>query len=729
MVSRIVLNSLASTAVLSWSTVALAQAETTPKPPEQQQATSNQLGDIVVTAQRRAQPLQNVPIAVVALSATALASKGVTSTEDLATAVPGLTFTHQLITAAPAVRGISQANGAPGDEPPTAIYVDGVYLAIAQAAFFSFNNIEQIEVLKGPQGTLFGRNAAAGVINITTKTPSYKPLLDASVSYASFNTVEAKAYASTGITDKLAGDIAVYWRDQQDGWGHNLFNGKDVFKGKELSLRSKFLWQIAPATTLTVAADYGHSKTDIGIAQHIVAGAVGAGGATFPGFYNVNSNIDSGITYHQWGASANLEHDGEWAKFKSITSYRSFESQTTLDGDATAQPLQRFLFREPAKTFTQEFQLVSPHTSSVDWIVGAFYLWSKAGQDVAKVNTSIAIRGVQTTKSISGFGQVTVPLSDRTHLTGGLRYTHDSQQINGGFYTVADSSFQNTGVLLPPGPIQQKADFGKLTFRLAIDHHITNAILAYASLARGFKSGLFNTISPADPAVKPQTNDQAEIGLKTTLFDKRVRINSSIFAANIKGVQLQASNAAGLFSLLNAAKEKTYGFDTDIAIKAANNLTITGGVAYTHARYNSFPGAPLFAPNPQLGCPGQLTGNCSLKTDASGNPAILTPEWAGNIGLEYLIPSSLGDFTVSGNYAYTGKIFWLPDDRLSQPGYSMATAALMWRDVTRRYSARLWVNNLLDAKYYIYENEKVAGDVGSPGAPRTVGVTLALSLR
>ena len=218
---------------------------------------SGQLEEVVVTANKRRENLQEVPIAVTAITAQTAAAVGVTDVSSLQTTVPGLQFPRIASGTTPALRGVGTTFGFGGQENLVALYMDDVYIASPAAATFSFNNIDQIEVLKGPQGTLFGRNALAGVINVTTRTPGASPRADISVGYANYNTLSGSFYGSTPIGDKLAADIAIMGDNQIDGWGRNLTTGKPAFTTRDLAIRSKWVYRPDDATVVTLIALLG----------------------------------------------------------------------------------------------------------------------------------------------------------------------------------------------------------------------------------------------------------------------------------------------------------------------------------------------------------------------------------------------------------------------------------------------------------------------------------------
>jgi iron complex outermembrane recepter protein len=681
-----------------------------------QAGSPDRVEEVVVTAQRTSQNLQVVPISVSAITAAALERQGVTNTEAMTLSVPGLDVSRTSNGVTPFIRGVGSSYGSAGAESPVAIYVDGVYRPTPQGDIFSLNNIERVEVLKGPQGTLFGRNATGGVIQIITRDPSQDPEIATSVGYGNFETSQANVYATGGISRDIAIDVAGHFIDQEHGWGRDLSTGGDIFKTQEISLRSKLLWTLGDHTHVRLAVDYNRLKSDFGLNIGFAPGSIGLDGVTtFSGFYN-NRGIpaDSSVN-RQYGGSINIDHDFDWATLVSITSYRRFRAETPYDQDGTPLPIVQITdISQRATTATQELQLRSPASSALKWIIGAFYLHDKSGYSditIAGLAASpfpfINIAGFQTTDSYAGFGQVTAPISADTRATAGIRYTSDRRSIEG--------SNDLGGAVLLSG--SNSETFEKPTWRLSLDHDFAPDILGYVSYNRGFKSGLFNTITYSQPAVKPEVLDAYEIGLKTELFDRRLRLNGAAFLYNYKGIQLTRL-LEGAALLFNAAAARMKGIDFDFDARLSHTLSITGGATYLNGHYTSFPDAPRFTPQP--------TGGSLLSPfDATGNWMVRAPKVTFDIGPSLQFASDVGKLGLSVLYYHSSGFFWNADNRLRQPAYDIVNGTLSWTANSDKYAANLWVRNLLGAKYYSYAEEQTLGDNTSPAAPRTYGVTFS----
>ena len=279
------------------------------------------MGEIIVTANKRAENLQKVPIAISAFNAETLAKQGVKSVIDLPQLTPGLGFTRTLVGTNAFLRGVRTTSAGCSTEVPIATYVDRLYLPNSAASSFSFNNIERIEVLKGPQGTLYRRNTTGGLINVITKEPGSIVAVDASASYVNYNTAQLNFYGPVPLSDTVAANFAALYIDQADGWGKNVFTGLDAFKIRDLGFQGKIRWQAGPDTKFTLRGFYDRLETDQGNAVTVYPGSVDLGGAVFPGKYKINSRITPFGRQRQYSVSLKAEQGLGFATLTSTTGY------------------------------------------------------------------------------------------------------------------------------------------------------------------------------------------------------------------------------------------------------------------------------------------------------------------------------------------------------------------------------------------------------------------------
>ena len=723
----------ASTAfTASWSTPAAAQSApvppvTTGQPPEADTPTASaavqdeagRIPDIIVTAQRRGQNLQQVPIAVTAATAETLGNLGIRSTSDLGTIAPAVTFAVGNGGAAVNIRGVG-GTGAGSDEAANSLYIDGVYIPAPVGGVFQFNNIERVEILKGPQGTLFGRNASGGLIQIITPEPKHDLEAAVEVGYGNYSTVHSSATVSGGITDSLAISLSGVYDRQNDGWGRNVTTHGDAFRGQFYGGHFKAVWHIDPDTKVIASALYGNSRPASVQGLQILPGERLAGGGQALGFYDQTENTAGYNRMTDANFSLTITHAFSWANLTSITSRDLAKSKATIDADLSAVNLVNVSINGPIRSWTQEFQLGSPTGSKIQWIAGLFYYYNDLKNNPFRTYGAafapLAFADTdsdQQTNSYAAYGQTTVPVTKSTNLTAGLRYTIDKRELD-------DTTLTSNTAVPPKVYPTAHSEYKKLTWRFAIDQKLADRVLAYASYSRGFKSGLYNQTNPGTPPVKPQTIDAYEIGLKSDLFDRRVRLNLSAFHYNLDDVQLRAilpGNPTPIF--YNAAKAHLNGAEAEVNLFVTSRFSVDGNLAFLSGHYKSFPDAVYYQVN---GAPA--FGLTLLPpSDASGNQTVYSPRWVTNLSAQYKMPTSIGTFTLAGTWNYNSGFYFDPQNRVADPSYHLVNGTLTWAPREGLY-ARLYVNNLLKEKYYTTVTPSNFGDYYFPAAPRTYGVTL-----
>jgi iron complex outermembrane recepter protein len=676
------------------------------------------LQEITVTAQRRSEPLQNVPIAVTALDMKDIQDKGLNGPLDLAGIVPNLTIMKSGPSILnPFIRGVGEIAGGPNDEPSVATYVDGVYIASpSAAATLSFNNIERIEVLKGPQGTLFGRNATGGVIQIVTRDPSHTPEFDGSIEYANYDEKKINAYLTAGLNPWIATDFAAFYDDQSRGYGHDFTTGSPTFIHKDYALRSKTLMTPNDATEIRLTADY--SRTWASSPFQLAQGVVGIDGVTtYPGRYNTDNDVDMINRVNQYGASIRLDEDLGAVRLASISSYRHNDVFFTFDQDMTPVPLVPVYLTEFQENVSQELQLLSSPQSPVDWLVGAFYYNSKAGEDPVTIKGLAAaplpfenIIATQHTVSESIYGQASVELLPRLKGTLGLRGTNETQSVDGEFASVG-------GILA--GPFHQSSKFDKLTWRLALDYQFSQDVHGYVSDNRGVKSGGYNLFTPQGPGYRPETLDAYEVGLKTEMFDRHVRLNVAAFYYDYRDIQV-STTVAGAVTTQNAAKAQMYGMDADLQVVATDRLTFSGGLGLLNARYQDFPNAVTYGAQP---------GPIVVVANARGNATPLAVPVTASLTASYKIPVSTGNVLLSATEIYNDSSFKDTANRLRYPSYALLNGSIAWAPADEHLGVRVWIKNATNATYYVDRYETSFGDIQQQAPPRTYGVTVSTKFK
>jgi iron complex outermembrane receptor protein len=706
--------------------------------PQGAAAQTGELEEIMVTAQRRSEPLQRVPISITAVTAATLAKAGITDTQALAQVTPGLTLNAVRGAVTPFVRGVGTINVTAGDEGATAIYVDGILNPVAASNVFALNNVERVEVLRGPQGTLFGRNAVGGLINIITRDPSQDFGGNAEIGYANYNTVSGSAYVTGGLAHNVAADLAVYESHQGDGWGHNLNLGVDQNRNRETAARSKLLVELSDDTRVTLAGDFSRADSDIGSSRQGLPGTVVTGGQQFTGsIYDSRGEVPPLGHKKQYGTSVKIQHElTDAARLQSISAYRHYEVSSNLDADGSPVKVVEVHDRQIAKTFQQEI-LLTGEAARLDYTTGLFYFYSSATYDpvIVRSNTrapnNISTVDTQTTNSYSGFAQGTYHLTDTTRVTGGLRYTRDERNIDGtitalaGFPAPAGTLLGST-TALPDSQTHRK--FEKLTWRGVIDQQLGTNVLAYASISRGFKSGVFSTTAPTTPAVAPETLDAYEVGVKADLFDRSLRVNLAAFHYDYKNIQITTIAVTGAPVLLNAAAGKFDGIDGEIVYVApisTGSLEFRSSFSALNTKYSSFPNAPFYTPI-QTPAGVLVGGNIPSIGDATGNRTIQAPKFTSSLSTDYTIPiSQAGTLGLTATWSYNSGFYWDPQNRVREPSFSLVNGQISFTSADEAWRVRFFGTNLFDKERYLYVSVGSQGDTGAPAAPRTYGIALS----
>lgn len=679
-----------------------------------------QVEEIIVTAQRREENLQRVPIAISAITGDKAEEIGLTGSLGISLAAPSLTINQTPGgAAAVTVRGVT-GTGSLGDESPTSVYVDGVYLAGTPGLYFDLNNIERIEVLKGPQGTLFGRNSVGGSIQIITRMPEHEPSATISLGYANYNTVSGQLYATTGITDTLAIDVAAIVSHQGDGWGKNIVTGNDVYKGKDFAVRSKILWEPTPDTRIVASGSYSYVVLPQALGGTVAPGNLNFAGLTVGqiGRYNTDSNFDNIANSRQRTLSLNMRQNIGKVTLVSITGYENTTNYRVTDTDFSETNAGSSISDTGTKSFSQEVQLLSDDRGSpLDWIVGAYYFHGKTFLDFksySALNTNPSafslINPRAPVESFAGFGQATYEVLPDLKVTGGIRYTIDKHSMYGITGTQSVS-----GTPIPRSEITDK----EVTYRVALAYNVTDNIMLYASNATGFKSGLYALTAPNDPPVRPTTVKAYEAGFKADLLDRRLRVNVSAFLNDSEDVQVRVrlpNNSGNRF--LNATEVRAKGFDVDMIFVVSPAFSLRGGLSYLDSKYRSFPNASFFFPRPNG------IGNVAGVGDASGLATVQSPEFVGNITATYTVDTAIGNLTFSATESHRSTIYFDVQNIQPSPPYDLVNLAAIWRARSDDFSVRLWMNNALNAYYYTAGQTSNFGNTVFVGPPRTYGVTL-----
>ena len=707
-------------AICLWAPPTLAQTN------DESVTATDGAGDIVVTAQRRSERLADVPISITALNGDALDAAGIRSSEDLSSAVPGLNFATNGAFAQPTVRGIGTTVSTAGSDANVAIYVDGVYQPSQIGNFSDLVDLEQIEVLKGPQGTLFGRNATGGAIRITTKAPSFEPVASLSASYGRFDDVRLTAYGSSGLSDNLAVSLAFLYADDE-GYARNISTGNRVADLNSLSLRGKLLFEPSDAVRLTLAG--GHSERRSGAAFALgvldgnsssvnLPGSIPAGGPR-----EVSLTFDPVIDVKSNQASLTAEFDLGFASLSSISSYQKTSTYLVTDIDRTNLALGRADLPGNQETYTQEFNLVSAEGDRLKWFLGLFYYNDDATGGTIVNRGPVFNTTRLKTEAVAPFGEVNVTFGDLT-LIGGLRYNYERKDFS-----------LTRGALIE----NRRKTFENLTPRLGVRYAVTPSSNIYATWSRGFKSGLFDGILSNGAlvvnSVDPEKVSAFEAGYK--YGRGRTSLSIAAFHYDYSNIQFQAfnPNAGGLTQVFNAAAAEIYGGEVELATELFPAFNIRASAAYTRSRYKNFPTATIFCPRGApaygnatipLGALNPCTGEIN-SDGATGNELIRTPEFTASLSANYRAALDGGSAVeVNGSAYYSGRFFWDPGNRLKENGYVLLNSEIAYVFPDGNFRLALWGRNLANELYALYKPESAAGDSVAYARPRSFGISAKL---
>ncbi len=690
-----------------------------------QVANSNEVSvdEVVVTAQRREERLTDVPIAITALSEAKLESAGIVNTTDLGLITPGLFVAQTGQNVQPTIRGIGTPITAVGSDANVAVYVDGVYQPAQTANSFSLPDVEQIEVLKGPQGTLFGRNATGGAIIIRTKEPRFDFQGAFKASYGSFEETRLRGWVTGPITENLAASLSVV-SVHDAGYSKNVALGDRASENDEESIRLKLLYRASDELKFILEGNYSYRKNNIAqsvkpLNRNVVSLQ------TVPDLYIPSDPLEISLNDRPYasllskGASFTAVYAPDYGTFTAISNYSTVEPHQLFDTDYTSLASSLQDFTTPVETFTQEVNFASNLDGPLNFVTGLFYFnntstltrWSYRGGGGP---LTAFLRADVDTQAYAAYAEVYYEITERLKLIGGVRYS------------VEDKSIMATGVLGGPDTMVESDSWKSWTPRFSALYELTDNANIYATYSKGFKAGAYNPSFTAGlpvqrDAIDPEEVSAYEVGYKYS--GGGLRFNSSAFYYKYDDIQVQILTSIGGVNttvIQNAAAAEIYGADFDLSSRLGENWTIDLGLAYTHGEYGSFPGAVLTTP--RVG-----GGNTQALGDASGKKIVRNAEWMANLGATYHKPIGDDALEVSFSASYNSGFYFDPGNRVKQDPFTIVNATASWifgDDDQYRFS--VWGNNLLDELYGVYAAQSTTGDNIAYSRPRTAGIAFSV---
>jgi iron complex outermembrane receptor protein len=737
---------------------------------------SPQVEEIIVTATRRSQSLQDVPVSVGVISGDALKSANLKGVRDLQFLSPSV-YVTTANGASIAVRGVGTTSTNNGGEQAVGLVVDGVVIGfVDDLGLDALPDLDHVEVLRGPQGMLFGKNASAGVISITTKKPSFSGVSgEVHASYGELNDTNDSATINVPLSSTVAARLTGYFV-HRDGFVKNVLLNKKEGDNSSGGVRGKLLW--APSDKLEVMLNGDFRSTlqgynflatweNFGLgyktyapgglgqqALGIVAGPDNIESANFMGGKRLTRS--GGIS-----AEANYKTDGGYT-LTSVSAYRKIGRHIDAAIVGGALPFSEQKLTYHGDQYSQEFRVTSPADKPLTFVAGvyaykrsadytSFVAGPFAGEAVAVYGPGAQISLVggkqfvhNEVQSAAAFGEATYHLTSKLNLVAGGRYTYDKTRASTHTDRVA-------GVFPAPGGIIRPAGSGSahdtnFSYRVGPQYHVTPNVMVYATASSGYKGPVIDAESTnIVRLVKPETVKSYEAGVKSELFDRRLVLDIAVF--NEKFTNFQTSvwePSINAFRLGNAGGLRSKGVEVTFTGKPTADLTISGGLNYLDAKYTDFAATcySTAAPIPQLpttnpsgvgGC-YRAPGASSGFVQAAGFPLANASKWAGNIGVHYEHPV-MNDFVVdmSANYVYRSKFYNVGyDPNTVIPGYGIVGLNIGISPASKAWRVGVFARNLFD-KYFQASVASTSNDAGaytnliSPEARRTVGVSLDAS--
>lgn len=747
------------------------------------------LTEVVVSSRRRIEKVQDVPIAVSVITGKQAEQAGAFNVNRIKELVPSV----QLYSSNPRNTGINiRGTGSPfgltndGIDPGVGFYVDGVYYARPAATTLDFIDVEQIEVLRGPQGSLFGKNTTSGAFNITSRKPSFTSGANFEISYGNYQYLQAKASITGALSSKIAGRLS-FSGTQRDGLIENIATGRSVNTLNNQGFRGQLLYTPTENINITLAADLTTQRPD-GYAQ-VVAGVAPTQRAAYRQF----NAIIADLNYQLPSLNAfdrKIDHDTSWRSgqdlggvslnvdakigggtLTSTTAWRIWNWDPSNDRDFTGlQALAKSQATSTHQQWTQEVRYAGEFSSKLSGVAGVFLIGQELLTDPYHIEESgdaqwrfsqsttsslwktpglfdgygIKTKSNLNTFSAAVFGQLDWKITDRLHLLPGLRYNYDKKKVDydrqtyGGLQTTDPALIALKKLVYTDQAFQADVDDTNFSGNITLSYKASDKIIAYATYAKGYKPvginlGGLPTLAGQPilelAVIKPEEVNHYEIGVKTSPFKNSI-LNFTLFNTDTKDFQT-AVQAAELGVnrgyLANADKVRVRGAEIDASIVANKNLTFNGALSYTEGIYVKFTNAPL---------PLEETGSAVAFKDVSGTDLPGVSKWAGTLGGEY---SETAKF-----FGNRGKIFLALDSYsrssfsssasaskyLVVDGYSIFNGRLGFR-ASEGLSVHIWGRNLLNKDYY-EQLLPAGGNSGQYAAvlgdQRTYGITLKYSL-
>jgi iron complex outermembrane receptor protein len=686
------------------------------------------LEEIMVTAERREASLQSVPISIAALSGDQLDASVVSSTMDLQYRIPSYVYKTNTAFGQPFIRGVGSDLLSSSADSSVAIFVDDVYQSRATAALQDFYDLDRVEVVKGPQSTLFGRNVTGGSIRLFSKRPQPEFGLEGDLLFGNYDRKRIRG----AINAPLVGDTLIVrfagLKTERDGYVTNLLNGRKVDDEDLWSGRLSVAWKASDAVDVLFIGDYTKEDSSRALGQKAddtccVNLGIAFGGTVPDDPRKIYNDTNSSLELTSKGVSTHVTWDLGNYRLKSITAWRKSDLEEILDLDATEIPMVINSPFEHSKTFSQELELASKSDSALQWVAGLLYL-NERTESALNIQLPLflasSVPGAEAeTDAYSAFFDAGYQLNPAWKVSAGVRYSHEKRAVD--FQQViSDPLGAVTGV---PGTVvlanQDSKSWNSWTPRVGVEFKPTEDVLLYFSASKGFKAGGFNTTA-LQSAFDPESLKAYEIGVKSTLAERRVRLNAAAFYydyTNIQLLTLDLSAPVGAFPIIaNAGKAKVKGLEIETAADVAGGLGIDASLTFLDAEYTEFDSVD----------PNRPTED----TNRAGQRMPQAPRFSGALGAQYrwTVAGGEGQVTARSEYRYQSEVYFnsFADPNVKQDGYGLLNLRLAYESVPKKWYVAAYCKNVTDKLYAqtIIRQDPLVGNLLFWGAPRTYGLEI-----
>jgi iron complex outermembrane receptor protein len=672
-----------------------------------------QLEEVIVTAQKKQENLQDVAIAITAFSSDTIRNAGILNMQDVTAMTPSFSVSnYNPTTPAPYIRGVGTNSSSVGDDSSVGVFIDEVYAGRAGAYSADMFDVERIEVLRGPQGTLYGRNVAGGAMNIITNNPSEELEGRLELTAGDYDLFAARGMISGPLVSdgSIRGRLAVSSR-QRDGHVDNILTGNELKDEDNVSARGKLAFEVGESAAVLLSADY--SKDDLkGPAARATENLL----PTVPGSPTDKVALlqDGSANRDLWGISAKLTFSLESGTLTSITAYRENDYDFLDDtlGDWAIVKLVNEADEE-SKQFSQEVRFAQD-LDKIGYTVGAYYFSEKV--DRVETFDSSAMIGIpgssrplwdasNDSESISVFGELNWYLTERTTLIAGGRYTEDDKDFD-----VDASNPDILGFLVEPYSVKADDSWSEFSPKLGVEFQASDDTLLYATWAEGYKSGGFNGLAASESAARTPFDSESvanyEVGIKADLLDKTLRVNAAIFYSDYSDLQ-NFDVDLGTFEVITAtADAEMKGVELEVWYSPIDGLDLFFAGNVLDTEYTDFAADP----------------------DVEGNDLMRAPETSGSVGAQYRWPvGNIGTALLRCDVTYTDEMFFTTDNSpdAGADSYTLINARASF-ELNSGWELSIWGKNLGDEDFVVHNTTLGLGDAHPVyGSPRMWGATAA----